>query len=28
MDELVACAKESAFLKKVIGFDGTGKSRR
>jgi 2-aminobenzoate-CoA ligase len=23
MDELVACAKESAFLKKVIGFDGT-----
>src|SRR5690348_14484096 len=23
MDELVACAKASAFLKKVIGFDGT-----
>ena len=23
MDELVACAKESNFLKKVIGFDGT-----
>ena len=23
MDELVACAKHSAFLKKVIGFDGT-----
>ncbi|ADZ70287.1 AMP-binding protein [Polymorphum gilvum] len=23
MDELVACAKGSAFLKKVIGFDGT-----
>ena len=23
MHELVACAKESAFLKKVIGFDGT-----
>jgi 2-aminobenzoate-CoA ligase len=23
MDELVACAKESAFLNKVIGFDGT-----
>ncbi|KJE35598.1 2-aminobenzoate-CoA ligase [Thalassospira sp. HJ] len=23
MDELVACAKDSAFLKKVIGFDGT-----
>jgi 2-aminobenzoate-CoA ligase len=23
MDEIVACAKESAFLKKVIGFDGT-----
>jgi 2-aminobenzoate-CoA ligase len=23
MDELVACAKESRFLKKVIGFDGT-----
>ncbi|KZB69682.1 MULTISPECIES: AMP-binding protein [Thalassospira] len=23
MDELVACAKESKFLKKVIGFDGT-----
>src|SRR5690349_17601399 len=23
MDELVACAKESAYLKKVIGFDGT-----
>lgn len=23
MDELVACAKTSAFLKKVIGFDGT-----
>ncbi|MBO6809223.1 MULTISPECIES: AMP-binding protein [Thalassospira] len=23
MDELVACAKDSKFLKKVIGFDGT-----
>lgn len=23
MDELVACAKDSRFLKKVIGFDGT-----
>jgi len=23
MDEMVACAKDSAFLKKVIGFDGT-----
>ena len=23
MDEMVACAKESRFLKKVIGFDGT-----
>jgi 2-aminobenzoate-CoA ligase len=23
MDELVACAKDSAFLKKVVGFDGT-----
>jgi len=23
MDEMVACAKHSAFLKKVIGFDGT-----
>jgi len=23
MDELVACAKDSAFLKQVIGFDGT-----
>lgn len=23
LDELVACAKESRFLKKVIGFDGT-----
>src|SRR5215203_6077697 len=23
MDELVACAKESRFLTKVIGFDGT-----
>ncbi len=23
MDELVACAKESRFLKKVVGFDGT-----
>src|ERR1700742_4665162 len=23
MDELVACAKDSDFLKKVIGFDGT-----
>lgn len=23
MDEMVACAKESGFLKKVIGFDGT-----
>ncbi|HEV3045157.1 MAG TPA: AMP-binding protein [Roseiarcus sp.] len=23
MDELVACAKDSAYLKKVIGFDGT-----
>jgi 2-aminobenzoate-CoA ligase len=23
MDDLVACAKESAFLKKVVGFDGT-----
>jgi 2-aminobenzoate-CoA ligase len=23
MDELVTCAKESVFLKKVIGFDGT-----
>ncbi len=23
MDEMVACAKESPFLKKVIGFDGT-----
>jgi 2-aminobenzoate-CoA ligase len=23
MDELVACAKTSAFLKKVVGFDGT-----
>jgi 2-aminobenzoate-CoA ligase len=23
MDELVACAKESRFLRKVIGFDGT-----
>lgn len=23
MDELVACAKESVFLKQVIGFDGT-----
>ena len=23
MDEMVACAKDSAFVKKVIGFDGT-----
>jgi 2-aminobenzoate-CoA ligase len=23
MDELVACAKDSAFLKQVVGFDGT-----
>ncbi|WP_089883605.1 AMP-binding protein [Citreimonas salinaria] len=23
MDEMVTCAKESAFLKKVVGFDGT-----
>ncbi|MFI0527692.1 MAG: AMP-binding protein [Ilumatobacteraceae bacterium] len=23
MDEMVACAKESRFLKKVVGFDGT-----
>jgi 2-aminobenzoate-CoA ligase len=23
MDELIACAKDSAYLKKVIGFDGT-----
>ncbi len=23
MDEMVACAKDSAFLKKVVGFDGT-----
>ena len=23
MDELIACAKDSAFLKKVVGFDGT-----
>jgi 2-aminobenzoate-CoA ligase len=23
MDELIACAKDSAFLKQVIGFDGT-----
>jgi len=23
MDEMVACAKSSAFLKKVVGFDGT-----
>ena len=23
MDEMVACAKESGFLKKVVGFDGT-----
>ncbi|MCQ2003241.1 AMP-binding protein [Rhizobium sp. NRK18] len=23
MDEMVACAKESAFLKQVVGFDGT-----
>jgi 2-aminobenzoate-CoA ligase len=23
MDEMIACAKDSAFLKKVIGFDGT-----
>ena len=23
MDEMIACAKESRFLKKVIGFDGT-----
>lgn len=23
MDEMVACAKDSSFLKKVIGFDGT-----
>ena len=23
MDELVACAKDSGFLKKVVGFDGT-----
>ena len=23
MDEMVACAKDSRFLKKVIGFDGT-----
>ena len=25
MDELIACAKESGFLSKVIGFDGTAK---
>ena len=23
MDELVACAKDSRFLKQVVGFDGT-----
>ena len=23
MDEMTACAKDSAFLKQVIGFDGT-----
>ncbi|PWK76835.1 AMP-binding protein [Aminobacter sp. AP02] len=23
MDEMIACAKDSAFLKKVVGFDGT-----